>query len=232
MKAKDVMTCTVVSITQGCYCAASRAPDAAASHQRAAGGGQRGALFWSACCRKATSCAAAKPTPSTAARAGSNFSWLGLHCWRLRAFARQQGLRGDDDRRGRPSTIATPLEDIVEADGAPPHQARAGAVRRPEWSASSRAPISCTRWSAWRARRSRPPTTMRPSASACWRKSRRTQWAPVATVNVVVHDGVVELWGVIIDERQRERAASRRRKHPRREGGEGSPGLDRADVRA
>jgi predicted transcriptional regulator len=32
----------------------------------------------------------------------------------------------------------------------------------------------------------------------------KEQWAPVATVNVVVHDGVVELWGMIIDERQRE----------------------------
>jgi CBS domain-containing protein len=30
------------------------------------------------------------------------------------------------------------------------------------------------------------------------------QWAPVATTNVVVRDGVVELWGVVIDERQRE----------------------------
>jgi CBS domain-containing protein len=29
-------------------------------------------------------------------------------------------------------------------------------------------------------------------------------WAPVAMTNVVVHDGVVELWGVIIDDRQRE----------------------------
>jgi CBS domain-containing protein len=32
----------------------------------------------------------------------------------------------------------------------------------------------------------------------------KEQWAPVASANVVVHDGVVELWGVIIDERQRE----------------------------
>ncbi len=32
----------------------------------------------------------------------------------------------------------------------------------------------------------------------------KEQWAPAATVNVVVHDGVVELWGVIIDERQRQ----------------------------
>jgi CBS domain-containing protein len=31
----------------------------------------------------------------------------------------------------------------------------------------------------------------------------KQQWAPAATTNVVVHDGVVELWGMIIDERQR-----------------------------
>lgn len=30
------------------------------------------------------------------------------------------------------------------------------------------------------------------------------QWGPIATINVVVNGGVVELWGVIIDERQRE----------------------------
>ena len=32
----------------------------------------------------------------------------------------------------------------------------------------------------------------------------KADWAPVAMTNVVVHDGVVELWGTIIDERQRE----------------------------
>ena len=32
----------------------------------------------------------------------------------------------------------------------------------------------------------------------------RQQWAPAATVNVVVRDGVVELWGLIVDERQRD----------------------------
>jgi CBS domain-containing protein len=31
----------------------------------------------------------------------------------------------------------------------------------------------------------------------------KQQWAPLATANVVVRDGVVELWGVIVDERQR-----------------------------
>ena len=32
----------------------------------------------------------------------------------------------------------------------------------------------------------------------------KEEWAPAATTNVVVRGGVVELWGVIIDERQRE----------------------------
>lgn len=33
---------------------------------------------------------------------------------------------------------------------------------------------------------------------------KRELWAPVATANVVVRNGVVDLWGVIVDERQRE----------------------------
>ncbi len=33
---------------------------------------------------------------------------------------------------------------------------------------------------------------------------KQAEWAPAATVDVVVRDGIVELWGVIIDERQRE----------------------------
>ena len=32
----------------------------------------------------------------------------------------------------------------------------------------------------------------------------KQQWAPAATSNVLVHDGVVELWGMIVDERQRQ----------------------------
>ena len=32
----------------------------------------------------------------------------------------------------------------------------------------------------------------------------KEQWAPVAMVNVVVRNGVVELWGMIVDERQRD----------------------------
>jgi predicted transcriptional regulator len=33
---------------------------------------------------------------------------------------------------------------------------------------------------------------------------KKEQWAPLAMSNVVVRDGVVELWGAIVDERQRE----------------------------
>jgi CBS domain-containing protein len=32
----------------------------------------------------------------------------------------------------------------------------------------------------------------------------KQEWAPIATANVVVRDGVVELWGMIVDERQRD----------------------------
>jgi CBS domain-containing protein len=32
----------------------------------------------------------------------------------------------------------------------------------------------------------------------------KEQWAPIAATNVVVNNGVVELWGVIVDERQRD----------------------------
>lgn len=33
---------------------------------------------------------------------------------------------------------------------------------------------------------------------------KKEQWAPIAMTNVVVRDGIVELWGSIIDERQRD----------------------------
>ena len=32
----------------------------------------------------------------------------------------------------------------------------------------------------------------------------KQEWAPIATASVVVRDGVVELWGMIVDERQRD----------------------------
>jgi osmotically-inducible protein OsmY len=32
----------------------------------------------------------------------------------------------------------------------------------------------------------------------------KADWAPSATIDVVVRDGIVELWGVIVDDRQRE----------------------------
>ena len=33
---------------------------------------------------------------------------------------------------------------------------------------------------------------------------KKERWAPVALTNVVVNDGIVELWGVVVDDRQRE----------------------------
>jgi CBS domain-containing protein len=44
-------------------------------------------------------------------------------------------------------------------------------------------------------------TTIREQLLAVMQKE---QWAPAAMTNVVVRDGVVELWGVILDERQRD----------------------------
>jgi len=32
---------------------------------------------------------------------------------------------------------------------------------------------------------------------------KKQEWAPISMTNVVVRDGIVELWGAIIDERQR-----------------------------
>jgi osmotically-inducible protein OsmY len=32
----------------------------------------------------------------------------------------------------------------------------------------------------------------------------KEKWAPAAMTNIVVRDGIVELWGTIFDERQRE----------------------------
>ena len=59
--------------------------------------------------------------------------------------------------------------------------------------------VSLARVGAARRRR-----TMPPSASDLLAEMQKQQWAPAAMTNVVVRDGVVELWGVIIDERQRE----------------------------
>ena len=40
--------------------------------------------------------------------------------------------------------------------------------------------------------------------SSCWPKSRSRIGRRLPLINVVVRDGVVELWGLIVDERQRE----------------------------
>jgi CBS domain-containing protein len=50
----------------------------------------------------------------------------------------------------------------------------------------------------------------RPSAAADWAireqillELKKQSWAPIASVSVIVRDGVVELWGTIFDDRER-----------------------------
>ncbi len=54
--------------------------------------------------------------------------------------------------------------------------------------------------------RTAPPTTTDDAAirARVLAELEAQPWAPIAQLNVVVHDGVVELWGAIIDERQRQ----------------------------
>ena len=54
--------------------------------------------------------------------------------------------------------------------------------------------------------RKAPPTTMDDAAirEQLLAEMKREQWAPAAMTTVVVRDGVVELWGVVIDDRQRQ----------------------------
>ncbi|HEY5216498.1 MAG TPA: CBS domain-containing protein [Pseudolabrys sp.] len=54
--------------------------------------------------------------------------------------------------------------------------------------------------------RKAPPTAMDDAAirEQLLAEMKREQWAPAAMTTVVVRDGVVELWGVVIDDRQRQ----------------------------
>jgi CBS-domain-containing membrane protein len=54
--------------------------------------------------------------------------------------------------------------------------------------------------------RKAPPTAMDDAAirEQLLAEMKREQWAPAAMTTVVVRDGVVELWGVVTDDRQRE----------------------------
>ncbi|MEI9806269.1 MAG: CBS domain-containing protein [Pseudolabrys sp.] len=55
------------------------------------------------------------------------------------------------------------------------------------------------------ARSAQPAATDDASIRAALLKEMKSEkWVPVAMTNVVVHDGIVELWGVIVDDRQRE----------------------------
>lgn len=54
------------------------------------------------------------------------------------------------------------------------------------------------------ARKTQPPATSDAAIrDRMLAEMKNQQWAPAATTNVVVRDGVLELWGVIVDERQR-----------------------------
>jgi len=58
----------------------------------------------------------------------------------------------------------------------------------------------------WGSQRRAPPPVTQGDAAIRERllaEMQKQQWAPVATVNAVVRDGALELWGVIFDERQR-----------------------------
>ncbi len=81
------------------------------------------------------------------------------HRRRIHPFARQQGVRGDEHRRGV-GHRSDAARRHRRTDGAPPRQACAGAVRRRGWSALSPAPILCMPWSAWGASR-RPASDRR-----------------------------------------------------------------------
>ena len=56
-------------------------------------------------------------------------------------------------------------------------------------------------------------------------------WAPTAMIDVIVRDGVVELWGAITDERERAAIMVAAENVARREGRERSSGVGRRHVR-
>ena len=115
-------------------------------------------------------------------------------------------------------TEDTPLDGDREADGEAPHQARAGGPRRvrgrhhqPRQSAA-RPGDRCRTGS----RASSRPT--RRSARCCSPSCEKQPWAPVALINPIVRDGVVDLWGTITDERERKALVVAAENVPGREG--------------
>ena len=84
-------------------------------------------------------------------------------------YARSHGRKVSEVMTPDPITVGeeTPLEDIVALDGEAADQARAGGRRGARSSASSAAPICCTRSRASPAKRSRPSRAMKPFARCC-----------------------------------------------------------------
>ena len=84
-------------------------------------------------------------------------------------------------------------------------------------------------WSALRATPRRPPAAIPQFAIGYWRHFAKQPWAP--QVNVVVKNGVAELWGTITDERERQACIVAAENVAGVTGSARSSGLGRADVR-
>ena len=128
MKAEDVMTREVISI----------APDATVlqaarlmlQHHISGLPVIDKVAIWSACCRKAISCAAARPRPNTGARAGSSSSWVPA---RIAAeYSHSHGSKVSEVMTTEVQTVdeSTAARRHRRRDGAQAHQTRAGAMRR------------------------------------------------------------------------------------------------------
>ena len=121
-------------------------------------------------------------------------------CRRIRTRLRPEGRRGDDRRSGD-GQRGRFARDGGRADGAPPHQAASRSCATAKWSASSAAPTSCTRWLVSHAIRKRRSAVMQRSATAFWRRSASSVGR--RRLMSSSRDGVAELWGTIMDERER-----------------------------
>ena len=115
------------------------------------------------------------------------------------------------------------------ADGAPSHQAASGHARRADGRHRQPRQSDARAGEPVRATRRRRPAAIQRSASRVMAAFGKQHWAP--HVNVVVKNGVAELWG--IDHRRTRTASARRRgrERRRRQRGARSSGLGRADVR-
>ena len=121
-------------------------------------------------------------------------------------YARSHGRKVSEVMTPDPVTVSErhPARGHRQADGEAADQARAGCRAGSTSSASSAAPICCMRSRASPARRSPLSRATKPFASGCIAELGKQPWAPVALIDPIVRNGVVELWGTITDERERQ----------------------------